>query len=193
MIALRPWLAMEFEVPVIQVSHDQHRPFAAAVLEYDNIVLDKVRIKFLVDTGATRSIVTPWFEQLLVEKYKHIKFNFMPDDAIKAVQTLNGEVPVRALKRVSLRFDAVNGDPVVIPLDWIYFLRQDQSRKRDKSKAVPRPLDHALLGQDVIAQHALVTIRRAGGVITRQSERVSKWTEELRVPAALPLQTEWVD
>ncbi|MCA9242325.1 MAG: aspartyl protease family protein [Phycisphaerales bacterium] len=177
-------------MPVIQVLHSQHRPFAAATLEYDNTPLDKVPIKFLIDTGATRSVITPWYERQLRDKYPNINLKFMPD-AIKAVQTLNGEVPVRALPRVALRFDTLSGAPLVIPLKWIYFLQPDPP-DRKKAKSPPAPLEHSLLGQDVISQHALMTVRVEGGVLTQQSERVSKWTEELCGPAAPAPTTEWV-
>jgi hypothetical protein len=125
----------------------RHRPMIIAEIFHPSIGFSR-GFNFVIDTGAERTLIVPYYENML-----KIPTNMLVRD-IGPIDTIGGKVSLVYLPFCSMVFNDMQGKPYPVGRINVYFFAPEEKSKI-MAPLIGRPDFPCILGRDILQQLSL--------------------------------------
>lgn len=125
----------------------RHRPMIIAEIFHQSIGFSR-GLHFVIDTGAERTLVVPYYEDMLQIPQDKLERDPYPID------TIGGKINLVCLPNCCLVFNDLQHKPYPVGRISVYFFAPEEKRKR-KPPLMGKPDFPCVLGRDILEQLSL--------------------------------------
>lgn len=143
-----------------------HVPVVAAILEYKGEMLTSAPLRFIIDTGAGHTIITPKLENYLKLNANEIDWDDEFVGQAWTALTLLGPAKFKRLKKPATLWFPIRDDGEQmwgVDLEFLLFAERSPVAGRREVFVLPaKELEYGLLGQDVLTKCGCFIAKKEG-------------------------------